>query len=104
MTNKASKSWPKIKISIVSTVKKSEFLVALFKSVPLDCYIAKEDVFKTEEEGKYDGIGFDSFAVLFCGLDLEGNPALAFYSGTDMTYSTTDKKGMILGGGKCHAH
>ena len=92
---------PLISVYVVSTNTSQEILLSkIWNSIPC-CrfFVMKGDDFFKKEEGRYDTMGNDRLATLTGAVHLHGHPALVFDGGTATTYSATDCRGNIMGGG-----
>eukprot|EP00956_Cyclotella_meneghiniana_P030406 scaffold76380_cov66-Cyclotella_meneghiniana.AAC.4 len=91
---------PEISVYVVSTNQaQAESLEKLLKTVPSKFCLLDDDMFFTEEQGRYSTMGTDRLATLAGAAYMHGHPALVFDGGTATTYSATDSAGNILGGG-----
>lgn len=85
---------------IVSTNKEQiALLEKMIGSIPCRMYEMKADDFFTQSEGAYKGMGVDRLANLRGAMTVSGLPALVIDAGSALTYTATDSKGTIIGGG-----
>jgi len=91
---------PALSIYIVSSVQNQTHLLhELWACVPTRIFQMKGDDFFTKKQNRYEGMGLDRLAAV-CGAGrMEGHPALVIDGGTACTYTATDAKGNLLGGG-----
>lgn len=100
-TQSSKRAAPLISVYVVSTNTSQEVLLSkIWNSIPC-CrfFVMKGDDFFKKEEGRYDTMGNDRLATLTGAVHLHGHPALVFDGGTATTYSASDCRGNIMGGG-----
>ena len=91
---------PLISVYVVSTNHvQCELLAKVWSTIPSRFFVMKGDDFFSKDKGRYDTMGTDRLATLTGAVHLHGHPALVFDGGTATTYSATDSKGCIMGGG-----
>ncbi|KAL7554737.1 hypothetical protein ACHAWF_018267 [Thalassiosira exigua] len=91
---------PNVSVYVVSTNTGQEsFLKRVWDTVPSRFFVMQGDDFFTKANGRYDTMGTDRLATLTGAVHLHGHPALVFDGGTATTYSATNEKGAIMGGG-----
>lgn len=96
----AERRIPTLSIYVISTNRENEACIEmLFREVPCRIYRMKAADFFTEQEGGYEGIGIDRLSNLKAAEHFYKPPLVVFDGGTCMTYTATNARGKIVGGG-----
>ncbi|KAL7576518.1 hypothetical protein ACA910_018017 [Epithemia clementina (nom. ined.)] len=92
---------PFFHIYVVTTnPEASDRIPGLFEQVPCCIHQLKAtDFFEGNEHALYSGVGVDRCATLYAARELYGAAVLVIDGGTALTYTATDSKGQLMGGG-----